>query len=288
MGLADLVPGVSGGTMAFIFGIYDKLISSIKTITSETMRFAFMFKIRKAWGTFPASFLLPLALGMLVAIFVFANAVSYLLDTQALLIWSFFFGLIIGSVYLVKKRVIHWSYGRYLSLLSGALLTFFLAGLTAPQQFDSNLYLFFAGAIAFCAMILPGISGSLILILLGAYETVLQAASDRNLIPLLFLAVGGFVGLGLFSRLLSWLLRHYHDIVVTFLIGLMIGSLRKIWPFRSESSSSSEALTNYTQQNILPESITQLFIALVFAASAFIIIVKLEKAANLSQTKTLK
>jgi putative membrane protein len=235
MGTADLVPGVSGGTIALLLGIYDELLYSIKLITGEVPRLAAAGKFGQALKIIPFRFLLPLGLGLLTAVFGFSQIVTYLLDTQPTLVWSVFFGLVLGSAFVVSKRVVTWSASRVLLLALGFLLTFILVGLPSIGGSDSPIAVFFTGAITITAMILPGISGSLIMVLLGQYEIVLQAMSERNFLILAVFAAGAFAGIAAFVRILSWLLKHYHLAVIAFLVGVMAGSLRRLWPWQSES-----------------------------------------------------
>lgn len=270
MGLADLIPGVSGGTIALLFGIYDELLYTIKLLSGQVPRLVFQGRFKEAYKTIPFSFILPLGIGMLSAIFGLVQIVTYLLDNHAVFVWSLFFGLVLGTVVIVSKRVHGWNLRRLALLVAGAVITFSLLGLTTINTEATNLTFFGTGAVASLAMILPGISGSLIMVMLGQYETVINAVADRDMIKLLFFGAGVVVSLALSARLLSWLLRHYHAAALAFLIGVMLGSLRKVWPWQEEESSK-------VYVNSLPEVNWSLVASILLAVAGFIIVWKLEK-----------
>ncbi len=242
MGSADVVPGVSGGTMAFILGIYQELIDSIRAFLSpDAFKMAFRFQVKKAYRTLPWPFLLSLGLGILTAIVLLSSKIKWMLDHKPALIWSFFFGLVLASIFAVFHRVSKWSFDRIIGALAGAAAAWIIVGLPLTRHPPAGLwYIAVCGAIAICAMILPGISGSFILVLMGKYETVLGAVHNlksgtdvsQNLLILAFFIVGIVVGIGSFVRLLGWLFRKYHDLTVAVLIGFMAGSLRKVWPWK--------------------------------------------------------
>ena len=270
MGLADLIPGVSSGTIAFLYGIYDELLFSIKQATGAFPRLIFKGQFKQALAVIPFGFLIPVIGGMLIAIFSLSHLVTYLLENHATYVWSFFFGLVLGSVFLISKRVTHWNINRVLMLLLGAFITYYIVGLAGVSFEPTPLAIFLTGMIAFCAMILPGISGSLIMVILGQYKHVIEAINDLNFTILASLAAGGAVGLALFSRLLSWLLRDYHGAVIAFLIGMMIGSLRKVWPWQEGVDTS--AVTN-----VLPSFGLELLASISLMLLAIFIVWRLEK-----------
>jgi len=233
MGMADVVPGVSGGTLALITGIYERLINAIAKVDGDFFGYVFTFKIDQAWRHVDGWFLLALLAGILTSIFLFAGVLSQLLATQPVLTWSFFLGLIVAAAALLvaaerSKQWLHW-----LWLLSGIVLGYVLSTQTLFALPDGYLGVFLAGMIAICAMILPGISGSLLLVLLGKYAVMLDAAHQREWLTLLIFAIGALLGLLLFSRLLKWLLKHYHKAMIYFLSGLMLGTLFKVWPWKT-------------------------------------------------------
>ncbi len=236
MGAADVVPGVSGGTMAFILGIYEELIESIQTFArKEFWRNVLTGRIRDALRSVNFGFLFCVLFGILLAIFTLAHTLESLLATHPALVWSFFFGLILASVFVISKRIERWSPKELITLIVAAALAYLIVGLVPVETPNAWWFLVLAGAIAICAMILPGISGAFLLLLLGKYQTALAAVNDRDFMTLILFAIGAVIGLVLFSKILNWLFRRYHNLTVVFLMGLMIGSLRKLWPWRGES-----------------------------------------------------
>ncbi len=255
MGAADVVPGVSGGTMAFILGIYEELIDAIRSFDFESLRLMAGLKIRRLLDRVAWRFLLALGSGILLAIFSLSKLLAWLLQNEPVLIWSFFLGLILASVFTVSRRVEKWRPLTWGSLLLGLAGIYVLVGMVPGTTPNAYWFLFVSGAVAICAMILPGISGSFILVLMGKYQYVLEAVNDRNFLVLIIVAAGACVGLAAFSRLLGWLLRNYHDYMVAFLTGLMLGSLRKVWPFKETLESiagSGGKVIPLVEQNILP------------------------------------
>ena len=233
MGAADIVPGVSGGTMAFIFGIYEELINSIKTIGQrEFIDAALHLRLREALSMINWTFLIPLGLGVLVAIFSLAGALEYFLTHQPVYLWSFFFGLIIASVIVIGGRIQQWNWGIIGAVILGAVGTYWLVSLVPAQTPDTWWFYMLTGALASAAMILPGISGAYILVMLGKYQSVLGAVNQRDFLTLALIAAGAAIGLVTFAQILSWLFKRYHDYTVAVLIGLLLGSLRKVWPWK--------------------------------------------------------
>ncbi len=236
MGSADIVPGVSGGTMALIFGIYEDLIEAIKSVGFEQIRLAVTFRIKKLLDSMPWQFLVALFAGIGLAVLTMSQVLSYLLDTQPVFVFAFFFGLILASIIAVGATLEKWGIGPVIALIAGAAAAWLIVGLVPVNAPNDYLTLFLSGSVAIIAMILPGISGAFILLILGQYEYVLNAVVEFNVVPLIFVAVGCVVGLALFSRVLSWLLKRYHSIVIATLVGFMAGSLRKIWPWREATA----------------------------------------------------
>ena len=233
MGAADIVPGVSGGTMAFIFGIYEELINSIRTVGQRAfIDAALHLRLREAFSMINWTFLVPLGLGIIAAIFSLSGPLEYMLHHQPVYIWSFFFGLIIASVIVIARRIERWSLGLVAAVLVGAVGTYFLVSVVPAQTPDTWWFFLLTGALASCAMILPGISGAYILVMLGKYQTVLGAVNQRDFLTLGLVAAGAAIGLVTFAQLLSWLFKRYHDYTVAVLIGLLLGSLRKVWPWK--------------------------------------------------------
>jgi putative membrane protein len=270
MGLADLVPGVSSGTIAIVFGVYDELLYTIKLITGRVPKLILEGKFKQAFQLVPFAFVLPLGAGLLLAIFGFVRLVSFLLTNYPVLVWAFFFGLVLGSAYIVSKRVTKWTTRRGLLLLLGLALTFIIVGLPALTGSTAPLAVFVTGAIAVTAMILPGISGSLMMVLLGQYEVIINAVAERNFVLLIIFTAGALVGLALFVRLLTWLLKNYHLAVIAFLIGVMIGSLRQIWPWKVID-------INGLATNVLPPIEASMLWAIMLAAIGFALVFILER-----------
>lgn len=285
MGAADVVPGVSGGTIAFISGIYDELLRSIASVPEALMQLV-RGRIKAAWQTANATFLLVLLAGILTSILSLARLITYLLAHHPVPVWSFFFGLILVSVYLVGRDIGRWNWSRCVSFLLGLAFAYWIT-VAAPIQWGSDpLTLFFAGAIAICAMILPGISGSFILLLLGLYATVLGAVKSLDLAVLAVFAAGCLVGLLSFARLLSWMLSHWRDLTLAFLTGLMLGSLNKVWPWKETISwrvDSKGEQVPLLQNNLLPAHFAdisgqdpQLLLAVALAIGGIVLVLGLE------------
>ena len=232
MGAADVVPGVSGGTIAFITGIYQELIRTIGSVnvsllkTWKTEGFAVM------WRDLNGNFVVALLTGILLSVFTIMRLANYLLENHPILVWSFFFGLVLASVFYIGKQIPKWNFKIILFLAMGAALAWYVTTLPPTAAVSSEFYLFFAGAIAICAMILPGISGSFILVLLGAYKTVSEAVHDFDFKTLGIVAIGAVFGLLSFSRLLKWLFLNYSALTLATLTGFIAGSLNKIWPWK--------------------------------------------------------
>jgi putative membrane protein len=279
MGAADVVPGVSGGTMAFILGIYEELIKSIKSFDLIFLKLLFSFRVKDALDRASWQFLMALGVGILAAIFTLAKILAWLLENQPVLIWSFFFGLILASLFTVSKHLHRWTISISIWVGLGALCTYLLVGMVPAKTPDAGWFLFMSGAIAICAMILPGISGAFILVLLGKYHFVLEAVNNRDVLILVVLAAGAGVGLSTFVRLLSWLFNRYHDITIALLTGLMLGSLRKIWPWKRTLESIRDTHGNVittAQANVLPSQWdTELMTALCLVVVGLLVVLSL-------------
>ena len=285
MGAADVVPGVSGGTIAFISGIYEELIHSINEINFNTLKILKKDGFITAWKSINGNFLLSLVLGIAVSVASLAKIIKWLLENQPVLLWSFFFGLVLASIFYVGKQISKWSVLTVIFLLLGAAVAYYVTTLPVLSTNDSNLYLVFAGSLAICAMILPGISGAFILLLLGAYKPAVDAIHDRDIKTLFFLALGAIVGLLTFSRLLKWLFDHYKNLTLAALTGFILGSLNKIWPWKEvliwRTNSEGEQVP-FIDKSIWPvsyEGDPQLNLAIVFMIIGFAVILILEKTA---------
>jgi len=255
MGASDVVPGVSGGTMAFILGIYEELINAIKSFDLKSLQLLLTLKVRPFLDRISWKFLISVGIGILTAIFTLSKVLSWLLQNKPVLIWSFFLGLILASVLSVSRRVEVWRLSTWTCLSGGILGTYFLVGFVPVSTPNEPWFLFLSGAVAICAMILPGISGAFILVLLGKYQVVLEAVNQRDLTVLLLVFMGAYVGITTFSRLLSWLFKKYHDLTVALLTGFMLGSLRKVWPWKETLKSVTDIkgkIIPIVQENIFP------------------------------------
>lgn len=280
MGSADIVPGVSGGTIAFIFGVYEELLLSIKTVSGQTLKLFFNGQFKLAWKSIPFSFLIPLALGIGTALLGLARLVTYLLAVYPSFLWSFFFGLVIASIVLVRRRVRNWSPLTYGALVAMAIGGYFLVGLVPIETPRTYLAYFFSGVIAICAMILPGISGSFLLLIMGKYEQILSAVTNHDFVTLGVFMAGCIIGLSLFSRLLSWLFARHHDLIVSMLIGFMIGSLRKVWPWKEvvETRLNSHGeIVPLVERNIMPLINTSFYVAVALAILGVALILVLDR-----------
>ncbi len=232
MGAADVVPGVSGGTIAFITGIYEELIATISAVNLDALRVLKEKGIKEAWKAINGNFIAAIFLGIAISIAYLAKLITYLLEHEPVLLWSFFFGLVFASILYVGKQVKEWSFSTIISLNIGAFVAYYITTLPPMAQNDSLPYIFFSGMIAICAMILPGISGSFILLILGSYQTVLHAVKNVEIAKLMTFIAGCVVGLLAFSRALKWMFAKHHDLTVALLTGFLIGSLNKIWPWK--------------------------------------------------------
>lgn len=234
MGAADVVPGVSGGTIAFIAGIYEELVDSIAAIKPSLLLDLKNEGISAVWKKVNGNFLVALLSGVAVSIFSLAKLLTYAMQHYPIQLWSFFFGLIIASIWYVGKQINKWNLSAIIGLILGTLLVFWVS-ITPPLGANSSyVFLFFSGAIAACAMILPGISGSFILLLLGAYATVIGAVGNHDFLIVGIVGLGAVFGLITFSKILKFLLDKYHNTLIAVLTGFLIGSLWKIWPWKKD------------------------------------------------------
>lgn len=293
MGAADVVPGVSGGTIAFISGIYEELISTISNVNLKTISILFKEGIKPFWKAVNGNFIIALLSGIFISILSFAKLISYLLENKPIATWSFFFGLILASIPLVSRQVKKWNMSRYMFFVLGAAIAWQITNLPPVSDPGSNWYLFISGMIAICAMILPGISGSFILILLGSYFTILTALNNREFIKIAVFAIGCIIGLLAFSKFLKLMFSRFHDVTVALLAGFLLGSLNKIWPWKivSEWFIKNEGLPNeekiaVVEKNVLPATYSefvnepsQIGIAIIMALIGVTIIFILEKIA---------
>lgn len=232
MGAADAVPGVSGGTIAFISGIYEELITTISNINLSLWSTFRKSGFSAFWKQLNGNFIVALGLGIIVSFLLLMRLVKFLIEQHPVLIWSFFFGLILASIFFVGKLIQNWNIGTFIALALGTIAAYYVTSLPAMANNDSSLFLFFAGAIAICAMILPGISGSFILVVLGAYKALSDALHDFDFKRIFIFVSGALIGILSFSHVLKWLFKHYKNATLAVLTGFIFGSLNKIWPWK--------------------------------------------------------
>ncbi|MFT0211132.1 DUF368 domain-containing protein [Pseudomonas sp. F1_0610] len=294
MGMADIVPGVSGGTIAFISGIYERLLNAIANIP---VGFLLLLKgqFKAAWKKADATFLIALLAGMLLSIIIFARLITWLLETHPIIVWAFFFGLVIVSCYLVGREVGKWNLWNIIAFVIGAGFAYWITVAASIQWGHDYLSIFIAGAIAICAMILPGISGSFILLIMGIYGFILTAVKELNMPILLIFAAGCAFGIIAFSHALKALLRHFHDFTLALLLGTLFGSLNKVWPWKHATETyinNQGKITVVHEQNLWPwdyaEKLNldaQLPLALLLAICGILAVLSLEFLAKQLRTK---
>lgn len=300
MGAADVVPGVSGGTIAFISGIYQELIDTINKVD-----FSFFTSWKKngfkiAWQQINGSFLLALISGIAISILSFSKIITHLLATQPILVWSFFFGLVVASIYSVGKQISKISLLTIVAFLIGTVISYYITIAEPVASPDSYPYLFLSGFVAIIAMILPGISGAFILLLMGSYAVVIGTINSfrealltfnmqllfQTLLKLGTFAIGAILGLKMFSKVLHWMFDNHRNTTLALLTGFMLGSLNKVWPWKKVLSTRLDSHGNevtFMDQSILPGNFdgdTQLILAVILMVIGFLTIFILEKVAN--------
>jgi putative membrane protein len=290
MGAADVIPGVSGGTVAFITGIYDELLSSINAVNLDALKLLQKFKLTEFWRHINGNFLVTLVAGIVTSLLSLAKLMVYLLDTQPILIWSFFFGLILISAPLVLREIKQWTAATVIGLIGGIAVAYYITVVTPTESPTNYAFIFFSGALAVCAMILPGISGAFILLLIGKYQYMITALIEFNIPVVIVFISGCLVGILSFSRFLSWILKNYHAATVAVLAGFMLGSLNKVWPWREvmeyATNSKGEQIPVF-DRSILPGnylSVTgqdpQILQAILLMALGVFVVVLIERIAN--------
>lgn len=275
MGAADVVPGVSGGTIAFIVGIYDELINSIKSINLQSLKLLFTFKFKEFWKAVNGNFLFFLLAGIAISVFSLAKLITFLLVTHPILVWAFFFGLVLASTWFVAKDIEGWNWKTVLSFIIGAVIAYYITVVTPAETPTNLLFIFLCGAIAICAMILPGISGSFILVLLGKYHYIMDAVKGLDLLILCVFGAGALVGITSFSRVLSYALKHFRNVTMAVLAGFMLGSLNKVWPWKTTEIEIINGTEFTIEHNSLP---TQYLVeGVVLMIVGFMLVYVLEK-----------
>lgn len=289
MGGADVVPGVSGGTIALITGIYGRLLAAIASVDKEALSLLIKFRIKELFAKLDMAFLLPMLLGIATSILTLAKAISYLLENHPITVWSFFFGLIVASTLVVSRTVRKWRLQELFFLLLGLCIAFAITSLSPASTPEALWFIFLSGFIAISAMILPGISGSFILVLLGKYEYVLNALTEFKFIVILTFIFGCLAGILSISRGISWMLRHFYTQTIALLAGFMLGSLNKVWPWKKVTEFIMDRHGNpkpLVEENLMPhhymDATSQdplILEALFFAAIGFGLVVLLERIA---------
>ncbi len=316
MGAADAVPGVSGGTIAFVSGIYEELISTISNVNLSLFKTLKNKGLKAFWEQLNGNFLVALLVGIAISFVSFMKLAKFLIENHPIYIWSFFFGLIIASILYIGKQIKTWNLKIIIALIIGGMVAYYITSLPPLANNENPYFLFIAGAIAICAMILPGISGSFILLILGAYKTLSDAINDYNFKNIFIFICGAIVGLLSFSKVLKWLFKNYENTTLAILTGFIIGSLNEIWPwkqsltvfskekgieipfnqitdlgslsvyqintknFDSYKIMTEESINPFTYSEINNGVDSHLFLAIIFMALGFITILMLELTAN--------
>ncbi|WP_299112915.1 DUF368 domain-containing protein [uncultured Winogradskyella sp.] len=300
MGAADVVPGVSGGTIAFISGIYEELIESIDKVNLGVFKVWKREGFKTAWKSINGTFLLVLFSGIAISILSLAKLIKWLLHNEPVLLWSFFFGLVLASIIYIAKQIKAWSVKIIVAIIVTSILSYYITLAEPFASPDSPFYLLFCGFIAIIAMILPGVSGAFILLILGAYQTAIDTINNLRdglfngdmelfkdaLLKFVLLAIGAVIGLKVFSKALNWMFKHQKHLTLAILTGFMIGSLNKIWPWKeiikTRINSEGEEVT-LLDKSILPSSYNgdnQMVLAIVFIIIGFGTILILERLGN--------
>lgn len=255
MGGADIVPGVSGGSIALITGIYSTLLESINSINGKNLKLLLSLQFKPFYKAINGTFLLSLFAGILTSVFTLSKLITFLMEEHPVPLWSFFCGLILISAFVILKDIRRWHLGVVLAIIVGIIVAYFITELPPVSSPEATWFTFLSGAIAICAMILPGISGSFILLILGKYETILTAVSERDIVTLAVFALGCMVGILSFSRVISWLLKKYYATTIGLLAGFMLGSINKLWPWKlvtAYRTSSSGEEKPFLTENLWP------------------------------------
>ena len=285
MGMADVVPGVSGGTIAFISGIYEELLDSIRRFDATALKLLVRLRFGDLWRHVNAGFLLPVLTGIAIAIFSLARLMTYLLEHHPIAIWSFFFGLIVASALLVARQIGRWKWTTLLSFAVGTAAAWWITVATPAETPITWLFVMLSGAIAICAMILPGISGAFILLLLGKYQYIMQAVIDLNIPVMAIFVIGAAAGIISFSHLLLWLLKRWHDLTVAALMGFMVGSLNKVWPWKDDPAGLIQHNVTPGEFEALHNQPSLLLEAVLLCAAGFLTIYGIEQLARWLQHK---
>lgn len=286
MGCADVVPGVSGGTIAFICGIYERLLNGIKSFDITTLRLVWQRDFAGVGARVPFLFFIALGIGLVTAIATLARVLSHLMTNHPVSLWSFFFGLVLGSILLLGRQTWVWKPIDWIVFAAFGFGTYTLVGLSVLQTPSGHLFTFIAGAIAICAMILPGISGSYLLVIMGKYQVVLDAVNERDFVTLGVFCLGIATGILSFVRMVSWLLKHHRHVTLIALTGVMAGALRTLWPWKETLTTrinSHGEVVPVAQTNIMPGTESNLLLAIGLALIGGLAVLLIERLAKAEQ-----
>ena len=278
MGAADIVPGVSGGTVAFITGIYEELLLSISSINFKIFNLLKDKNIKSVWHKINGNFLVCIFSGIIFSVFSLSKAITFLIKSYPVLVWSFFFGLILASSFIIARTIKSWNFQKLIGLIFGAFIAFSITRLSPVENPESFFYIFVSGLIAICAMVLPGISGSFILLLMGSYTLILKALNELNLAVVLVFSFGCMIGLLSFAKLLSKLFKSYKDLTIAVLTGFLIGSIDKVWPWKTvvlTRVDSSGQTVPFIEKSVMPhyfEGEPKILLALSLSIAGFFIV----------------
>ena len=278
MGAADIVPGVSGGTIAFITGIYEELLKSISSINFKIFGLLKDKSIKSVWHKINGNFLACIFSGIIFSVFSLSKTITLLIKNYPILVWSFFFGLILASSFIIGNAIRSWNFQKVISLIVGVIIAFSITRLSPVENPESLFYIFISGAIAICAMVLPGISGSFILLIMGSYTLILKALNELNLTVVLVFSLGCLIGLLSFARLISRFFESYRDLTIAVLTGFLIGSIDKVWPWKivvlTRVDPSGETVP-FIEKSVMPyyfEGDPKILLAFILSAVGFFIV----------------
>ena len=275
MGAADAVPGVSGGTIALLLGIYEELIDTIGNINISLLKDLKKNGVFSFWKKLNGNFLLSLIIGIGISLITFIQITAYLFDKYPILIWSFFLGLVLATIYVIYKLIKSWNYINLMFVIVSAFISFYLSEISTIVNIDIDLtYILICGIIAASAMIIPGISGALILVVLGLYSTMINAVNNLEFDKIITFTSGAIIGLLSFSKIIKWMFSKNSSLTYSILLGFVIGSITKVWPWKSAIG-----------ENILPSSYlgeNYLFYSIILISIGFLLIFSIEKIQKLN------
>ena len=288
MGAADVIPGVSGGTMAFITGIYDRLIAAINSVDLMTLKLFFTGKFKASLSRIHWGFIIPLVLGVFFSVLTLARIITKLLTTYPVMVWAFFFGLILASIWVVLKAVGEWNLKTITGLITGTVGAWFIVGMIPLTTPNTWWFTIIAGIVSIIAMVLPGISGSFILVLISQYRRIIEAVKDLDLATLGFFYIGTMIGIIGFARILGWLLEKQRALTLAILSGFMVGSMRKVWPFKEvlDTAVIHGKTIVLKEKNVLPSGLNaQVWGALGLFMAGLLIVITIELVASHKKRK---